>query len=230
MAHVQPAYYVRSSDCQVRDGHVGLLSAYRNLLLPQRRIMMRLKLTLATLATVATLSPLGAIAAQAPAITPLTAPTAAQLRNQYMADLDTVHAKLTALAEAIPADKFSWRPAPGVRSVSEVLMHMTTEWDFYCPQSVGRTPPADYGAPKDKFPAMERITAKDAVLSQMKTSWAYCSAQLKAADPATLTEKYKPWGMTLGDAAFAMTGDGHEHLGQLIAYARSVGVKPPWSK
>jgi hypothetical protein len=27
-----------------------------------------------------------------------------------------------------------------------------------------------------------------------------------------------------------MTDDLHEHLGQLIAYARSIGVKPPWNK
>jgi hypothetical protein len=51
-----------------------------------------------------------------------------------------------------------------------------------------------------------------------------------ASKPADLTGKYKPWGMTLDQAAFGMTGDQHEHLGQLIAYARSVGVTPPWSK
>jgi hypothetical protein len=35
---------------------------------------------------------------------------------------------------------------------------------------------------------------------------------------------------TFPQLAFGMTGDLHEHLGQLIAYARSVNVVPPWSK
>ena len=39
-----------------------------------------------------------------------------------------------------------------------------------------------------------------------------------------------PWNVTIEEAAFAMTDDLHEHLGQLIAYARTNGVKPPWSK
>jgi len=47
---------------------------------------------------------------------------------------------------------------------------------------------------------------------------------------AALTGKYKPWGASLPRSAFGMSGDLHEHLGQLISYSRSVGVKPPWSK
>ncbi|HEY8310964.1 MAG TPA: DinB family protein [Gemmatimonadaceae bacterium] len=155
---------------------------------------------------------------------------AAQLRDQYATDLDSVHAKISALATAIPAEKYSWRPAPGVRSVSEVLMHLSGEWYFYCPRSIGSTEPANFGDPHAKLAALEKVVTKEKVLAQMKESWSYCKAQLAGADPAMLTAKYKPWNITLGDAAFSMTGDQHEHLGQLIAYARSIGVKPPWSK
>jgi hypothetical protein len=52
----------------------------------------------------------------------------------------------------------------------------------------------------------------------------------KTSTPAELTATYKPWGTPLDQAAFIMTGDLRGHLGQLIAYARSVGVTPPWSK
>ena len=55
-------------------------------------------------------------------------------------------------------------------------------------------------------------------------------AQVISADAAHLTKAYKPWGVPLDKAAFSMAGDLHEHMGQLIAYARSVGVKPPWTK
>ena len=55
------------------------------------------------------------------------AKAAAYLRDRYLADMDTVHVKIMALANAIPADKYAWRPAQGVRSVSEVLMHVASE-------------------------------------------------------------------------------------------------------
>jgi len=61
------------------------------------------------------------VAASAPA--PLTAP-AAGFRAEYVAEVDTVGTKLVQLAEAMPADKYGWRPGPGVRSVGEVYMHV----------------------------------------------------------------------------------------------------------
>jgi hypothetical protein len=122
---------------------------------------------------------------------------ATYLRDQYLADLDTVHAKVMAL--------------------------------FFAPMSVAGTSPADFGAPREKLPALEKITGKPEVLAERDRAWVHCRAQLSDADPARLTGRYEPWNATLGQAAFVMSGDLHEHLGQLIVYARSVGVKPPWS-
>lgn len=157
--------------------------------------------------------------------------SAAHLRDEYKADLDTVHVKILALANAIPEDKYSWRPAPGVRSVSEALIHVATEYYYWVPSSIGGKPPADFGVPRETIPAMERtITTKAAVIAELEKSWAHTRAQLHASDAAALTGTYKPWGGTLARSAFSMSGDLHEHLGQLIAYARSIGVKPPWSK
>ena len=157
--------------------------------------------------------------------------SASYLQDRYLADMDTVHAKIMALANAIPADKYSWRPAQGVRSVSEVLMHVASEWLYYGPQSVGAKPPADFGPPRQTLPRLEKdFTQKAQVLEQLAKGWAYYVAQMKTVDAAKLTGRYAPWNSTLAEAAFGMTGDQHEHLGQLIAYARSVGVQPPWSK
>jgi len=157
--------------------------------------------------------------------------SASYLLDRYLADMDTVHAKIMALANAIPADKYSWRPAQGVRSVSEVLMHVASEWLYYGPQSVGAKPPADFGPPRQTLPRLEKdFTQKAQVLEQLAKGWAYYVAQMKTVDAAKLTGRYAPWNSTLAEAAFGMTGDQHEHLGQLIAYARSVGVRPPWSK
>jgi uncharacterized damage-inducible protein DinB len=160
----------------------------------------------------------------------LDAKSVAHVRDQYLSDLDTVHAKIIQLARAIPAEKYSWRPAQGVRSVSEALMHVAGEWYYYTPMSVAGKAPADFGTPREKLPALEKITTKDAVVAELEKSWAHCAEQLRAADPSQLTGTYKPWGISMDQAAFVMAGDLHEHLGQLIAYARTIGVKPPWSK
>jgi hypothetical protein len=156
------------------------------------------------------------------------------VRDGYLADMDSVHSKVLALANAIPADKYSWRPGTGVRSVSEVFMHLAGEWYFYGPMSVGSRAPADFlvagQKPQDRLEALEKIVDKAMVISELNKSWAYNRQQLAGADPSTMTGKYKPWGVTVVDAAFGMTGDQHEHLGQLIAYARSMGIKPPWTR
>ncbi|MDB4874943.1 MAG: DinB-like domain protein [Gemmatimonadetes bacterium] len=202
--------------------------------------MSSIKLTLAV--AVAFAAPLGAqVQASADNTPVMDAKSATHLRDTYMNDLDTVHVKILALAKAMPADKYSWRPGAGVRSISEALMHVASEWYVFSPMSVAGTPPEDF-LPKTSTPAerrtamgvklqsMEKTTGKDAVIAELDKSWAYCKTQLMAANPSELTGKYKPWGLPLDEAAFGMAGDMHEHLGQLIAYARSVGVKPPWSK
>ena len=160
--------------------------------------------------------------------------SAAHVRAAYLADLDTLHAKFMALANAIPPEKYAWQPSPGVRSVSQVFMHVAGEWYHWTPASVGGKDPAGFPTARDslmrKLEGLEKVATKTEVLSELTKSWTHCRAQLVAADPAQLTGNYKPWGMTVDAAAFAMAGDLHEHLGQLIAYSRSVGVKPPWSK
>jgi len=155
--------------------------------------------------------------------------SATHLRAEYLADLDTLHEKITQLAKAIPADKYAWRPSPDVRSVAQVLMHVASEFYYYTPRSIGGQGPADYGPAQAKNAALEKITAKAEVLDHLDKSWAHTKAQFAASDPAKLTGSYQPWNMPLDRAAFSMDGDLHEHLGQLIAYARSVGVKPPWT-
>jgi hypothetical protein len=157
------------------------------------------------------------------------AKSAAYVRDKYLADLDTIHAKVVALANAIAEDKYSWRPAPGVRSISEVFMHIAGEWYFYTPRSVGAKEPADFGPPRESLPKLEKITGKRGVIAELEKSWTHCKTQLAGVDATKLTGRYEPWKSTLPEAAFVMAGDLHEHLGQLIAYARSVGVKPPWS-
>ena len=69
-----------------------------------------------------------------------TAADAAAVRKSYLASLEELQGKFLQLAEAFPADKFAWRPAPGVRSVGEVFMHVASEYYAWSPRSFGATP------------------------------------------------------------------------------------------
>jgi uncharacterized damage-inducible protein DinB len=186
--------------------------------------------SLAALALVATAARAQTLVSQPASPPAIDARSAATIRDAYLADLDTIHVKIMALANAIPEEKYGWRPTQGVRSVSEALMHVASEWYYFTPMSVGGKAPADFGPPRESLKKLETITSKADVLAQLEKSWTHCAAQVRAADPAQLTGNYKPWGMSLPTASYVMAGDLHEHLGQLIAYARSVGVTPPWSK
>jgi hypothetical protein len=170
----------------------------------------------------------GVAAAQAP-----DRASAVEMRKQFMADLDTLHVKFVALAEAFPADKYAWRPAPGVRSVAETFMHVASEFYVYTPLAYGATPspviPRGQGA-FQKFEAS--ATAKADVIKHIHDSFAYTKQSLGGIDEAKITGPQKLFGgdRTILETSIIMSADLHEHLGQLIAYARMNGVKPPWSK
>ena len=159
------------------------------------------------------------------------AKSAGHVRNAYLADMDTLHAKIVALANAIPADKYSWRPSKDVRSISEAMMHVAGEWYFFMPKAFAGNAPAGFAPPKEKLDSLEKtLTTKVQVLAELDKSWAHGRKEIVNADVSKLTGKYKPFNVAIDEAALVMADDLHEHLGQLIVYARSVGVKPPWTK
>ncbi len=157
-------------------------------------------------------------------------PIEAPLERQFAGDLTVLHDKIVALAQAIPAEKYSWRPGAGVRSISEVLMHVAGEWFYMCPLAVAAKPPADFGPPNERMRALEQIIDKPEIVAQLGTSWAHCRGALDSIDPTRLIPEFLPARMGFPRVALLISGDQHEHLGQLIAYARSVGIAPPWSK
>jgi hypothetical protein len=158
--------------------------------------------------------------------------TALEVRKEFLADLDSLHSKFTALAEAFPADKYSWRPAPGVRSVGEVFMHVASEFYFYTPISFGAAPSPVVEGSKAGFEKFEKMSSKPEVLKHLREGHAYARQAVTALSEEKITGLHKIFGRDhhLIEMAFGMTDDLHEHLGQLIAYARMNGVKPPWSK
>jgi uncharacterized damage-inducible protein DinB len=138
-----------------------------------------------------------------------------------------VSRQLVALAEAIPAEKYGWRPGPGVRSTSEVLMHIAIA-NFYLLSVTGPKMPADL-KPGD----MEKtVTAKADVIDWLKRSLDAVKTARANLQPGDLQRKVK-----IGDRNATVDGmylriiiHANEHMGQLVAYARVNGIVPPWSE
>jgi hypothetical protein len=158
--------------------------------------------------------------------------SAVEYRKQFLTDLDTLQSKVVALANAVPADKYSWRPAEGVRSFGEVFMHIASEHYIFTPMSFGapRSPVIPRG--QDEFKKFEANSSKDSVLKYLNDGFAYTKASLAAIPDDSLVGQRKLFGrdFTVMETGIGMTADLHEHLGQLIAYARMNGITPPWSK
>ena len=145
-------------------------------------------------------------------------------RAEYLTGLRDVEMKLTSLAEAIPADKYTWRPAPGVRSISEVFMHVAGS-NYFLLTFVGKQPPA--GLAED----LEKITEKRQVLAELKRSFDHVRVAANGLDEGELEKSVRMFGNTTTHRGVWTTivNHLHEHLGQSIAYARINGVAPPWS-
>lgn len=157
---------------------------------------------------------------------------AIEVRSRFVTDLDTLQHKFLALAEAIPADKYSWRPAPGVRSIGEAFMHVASEYYLFTPMAYGATPSPVIKRAQGEMAKFEAMSTKVDVMKHLAEGFAYTRQAVLGLDNAKITGTQKLFGgdRTIIETSFIMSGDLHEHLGQLIAYARMNGIKPPWSK
>src|SRR5437667_1948615 len=137
-----------------------------------------------------------------------------------------VSSQLLALAEATPEDKFSWRPAPGVRSTSEVYMHIATA-NFYLLSITGPKYPEDMKEGIDTS-----VTSKAEVIKWLKRSFDAVKQTHLAVKPEDLKRKVTvaKREATVDGMYLRILVHDNEHMGQLIAYARMSGVKPPWSE
>ena len=159
-------------------------------------------------------------------VRPLLAQTApVGIWEGYDGEWRHVSQQLISLAEATPEDKFAWRPAPGVRSTSEVYMHIVTS-NFYLLSVTGPKMPTDLNEGMEKS-----VISKAEVIAWLKRS-------LEAVKEAHLSETPKDLKRKVHIADRDATVDGmylriivhaNEHMGQLVAYARMTGVVPPWS-
>ena len=153
---------------------------------------------------------------------------AAAVKASFLDDLEIMREKFIGLAEAFPQESYSWRPMDGTRSVSEVLMLIASEGYGFAPTALG----AEAAMTRDESQGLSSITDKAQVVDHLTKGFAHAKEQIEAIDPATLVGTRTIFGreLTTPQAVLFVSGDMHEHLGQLIAYARANQIVPPWSR
>ncbi len=148
------------------------------------------------------------------------------MKAQALLDLQAVNKKCVELVEALPGDKLTWRPTPDTRSFAEVFLHVAGE-RYGILSMMGATPPAGFKGREFE----KSTTEKDRIVENLNQSWEFTSKTINGmsnADFAKLMPKLGPEANE-GDVVYMLVADAHEHLGQLIAYARQNGIVPPWT-
>ena len=143
-------------------------------------------------------------------------------RAEFHAQLAEVEEKIVRLAESTPADKFAWRPAGDIRSISEVYMHIAGG-NYFLSTFLGAPAPPHAGDIEKK------IVRKADVIAELKKSFDHLHAAVERSPD--LEKQVKMFGSTTTSRGVMITmlNHLHEHLGQSIAYARMNAVVPPWS-
>lgn len=164
------------------------------------------------------------IIASAPRIHAQAAPSSG-FRAEFLPDWDDFSKKAVSLAEAMPAEKYSWRPNKDVRSVSEIYMHIAGG-NFGMLRAAGVQPPEGIDVR-----GLEKITEKEKVVATLKQSFEHVRKAILNISDANLEKPIKLMGSnsTVRGAYFTLATHQHEHFGLAIAYARATGVVPPWT-
>lgn len=148
-------------------------------------------------------------------------------------DVNEVQKKFIDLAKAIPESAYAWRPAADVRSTGEVLLHVASD-NYLIPIAMGKPAPASSGVTSDYNTAItfeKKKLTKAQVIAELEASFTHLHQAMALTTDANAREQIKFFGQDWSrERAMVLTVTHlHEHLGQMIAYARSNNIKPPWS-
>jgi uncharacterized damage-inducible protein DinB len=154
------------------------------------------------------------------------AQTPADFTTEFLEQFDASMQKFIALAEAMPAERYTWSPGEGVMSVARVYMHVARY---------------NYGYPSDVLESalpggvalntMEDVTDKTQIVAALRASGEYVRESLRGRSAEDLSRTRTLYGRQVPEWSVYLQLVAHmnEHLGQSIAYARMNRIVPPWS-
>jgi len=141
--------------------------------------------------------------------------------------------KIDQMLLAIPAEKWEWRPAPGLRSVREVFLHLSLYNQFYL--WLGEEQPSTSAIEqrrKEMAAAELEGLSRERTREQLEASFAAVRKSLPPLRAAQLDNERDVLGQTSTLRGVYILLETHlaEHLGQLVLYGRLSGIAPPWTR
>jgi len=143
------------------------------------------------------------------------------LVKEFIGQLEFVKGRIMQLAEAMPEDKYTWRPDDEVRSVGEVYVHIADANIYFLSLMTGNE--TEYEA--------ENNNDKKTALKKLEQSFQTLKESVSKFTEEDLNREIEAFGrnFTVRNFMITLISHIHEHLGQSIAYARMNNVTPPWS-
>lgn len=159
--------------------------------------------------------------------------TSPAFQDALASDAETLESKVMGLANALDAEQYDWRPGDEVLSAGEVFMHIAA-YNYFYPSMAGAEIPAGVGVTTDysTVSAFEASrTERAEIIEALSASFEHLRGAVAAAPADGMDAEVEVFGQssTVQEAWYGTMTHIHEHLGQLIAYARTNGVTPPWS-
>lgn len=150
-----------------------------------------------------------------------------QFQQETAGSIAFASGQIMMLTQAIPADKYAWTPQTGVRTAAQVCAHIVSANYFFASKLGAKIPDGV------KMETLETdLKTKEAIAAELKRSFDVVIAAVKNKPDATLKNKVElpfPGEFTQMTACLILVAHANEHLGQLIAYARSNNIIPPWN-
>lgn len=148
-------------------------------------------------------------------------------RQAIVANMMDAGNKVIELGGAFPDKKLDWSPGKGVRTTNEVLLHVVGG-NYMLPTLLG----ANTGKSMDEAMKLEKThPGKTEIVRMLKESYDVAGKAINGVGDADMDTKVSFFGQEMSKRAvmLVIASHSHEHLGQLIAYARVNGITPPWT-
>jgi uncharacterized damage-inducible protein DinB len=148
------------------------------------------------------------------------------MKGQSLYDLQGMQKKFVDLANALPADKLTWRPSADSRSFAEVFLHVAGE-RYGILGLMGVPSPAGF----DGKTLEKSTTDRAQIVEELNKSWEFTQKAINGMSNADFAKPIPKLGpqANAGDVIYILVTDAHEHMGQSVAYARENGIVPPWT-
>jgi len=149
-------------------------------------------------------------------------PATSPVASAFVMNMRSEGRNLVAAAEAMPADKYSFRPTPAQMSFGQIVLHLAGGNDVFCSNLVG--------SPMPTRAKIDTTASKDEMVARLRETFDYCNTQLAKLDDSHLGEVIPLFGTRKAQRASVMTtatGDWADHYSQSAIYLRLNGLLPP---